>query len=50
MAADLIREAGVVFEARCDVVDVVLGFDDGLASVLRFDLGELRELRADLSS
>jgi hypothetical protein len=38
---DLGRKAAVVLEARRDVGDVELGFDDRLARIARLELGEL---------
>ena len=41
------REAAVIFEAGGDVVDVVLGFDDGLAGVAAFEFGERGQVLAN---
>src|SRR5580698_3707086 len=46
-AKNFVGEAAVVLEASGDVGDVVLGFDDGLASIAAFDFGKLGGVLAD---
>ena len=41
------RQATIVFKAGCDIVDVKFGFDNGLASISAFQLGEQRGILAD---
>ena len=50
VAVNLGGQAAVVLEAGGDVGDVELGFDDRLAAVARFELGQLVGAVADESA
>ena len=47
---NFVRQTGIIFETSCGIGDVVLRFDNGLAGIAAFQLGELRGVRANFLS
>jgi hypothetical protein len=45
--SDLRRESTVVFEAGGDIVDVVLGFNDGFARIAAFEFSKRGKVLAN---